>query len=89
MRIIPKIAEQNVIKCPCCKSGDFVIIRTNICEERFMGYGMALNKARKLFVVCLDCGILIDSYWVMDNNTEYLSKKSNSPLPKKEGIFRL
>lgn len=67
MRIIPKIAEQGVIKCPCCKSGDFVIIRTNICEERFMGYGMALNKVRKLFVVCLDCGYLIDSYWVMDN----------------------
>ena len=32
-----------------------------------MGYGMALNKVRKLFVVCLDCGYLIDSYWVMDN----------------------
>ena len=67
--IPPKIAKQDVIKCPCCKSGDFVIIRTNICEERFMGYGMALNKVRKLFVVCLDCGYLIDSYWVMDNNT--------------------
>lgn len=66
MRIIPKIAEQDVIKCPHCKSGDFVIIRTNICEERFMGWEMSLNKVRQLFVVCLDCGILIDSYWVMD-----------------------
>ena len=69
MRIIPKIAEQDVIKCPYCKSKYFVIIRTNICEERFMGWGMSLNKVRKLFVVCLDCGFLIDSYWVMDNNT--------------------
>ncbi len=69
MRIIPKIAEQDVIKCPYCKSKYFVIIRTNICEERFMGWGMSLNKVRQLFVVCLDCGFLIDSYWVMDNNT--------------------
>lgn len=67
MLFIPKIAEQDVIKCSCCKSGDFVIIRTNICEERFMGWGMSLNKVRQLFVVCLDCGYLIDSYWVMDN----------------------
>lgn len=73
MRIIPKIAEQDVIKCRC-KSEDFVIIRTNICEERFVGYGMSLNKVRKLFIVCLDCGCLIDSYWVMDwipNTGEY------------------
>lgn len=69
MLFIPEIANQDVIKCPYCKSEDFVIIRTNICEERFMGWGMSLNKVRQLFAVCLDCGILIDSYWVMDNNT--------------------
>ena len=67
--IPPKIAKQDVINCPYCKSEDFVIIRTNICEERFMGWEMSLNKVRKLFVVCLDCGFLIDSYWVMNNNT--------------------
>ena len=69
MLFIPEIANQDVIKCPYCKSEDFVIIRTNICEERFMGWGMSLNKVRQLFAVCLDCGILIDSYWVMGNNT--------------------
>ena len=67
MLFIPEIANQDVIKCPYCKSEDFVIIRTNICEERFMGWEMSLNKVRQLFVVCLDCGYLIDSYWVMDN----------------------